>query len=117
MRRRKVLHRGIDYKRTKVEYPDHTNREKVFADEWEKENIARPGLNYGMGILQDLMVIDKSPSLPPYRKLKVPFWITKRDAAITATVIQWLGSNVGFSFLTVCLRKCGYEIRRMKGCE
>lgn len=36
--------------------------------------------------------------------------ITRKDRAIIATFIQWLGSNVGYSFLEATLRKCGLEI-------
>ena len=36
----------------------------------------------------------------------------ERDRIVAATVIQWLGSNVGFGFLEEALRKCGYRIER-----
>lgn len=33
------------------------------------------------------------------------------DGAVTrATVIQWLGSNVGFSFVEECLGEAGYRV-------
>ena len=47
------------------------------------------------------------------RTLTMCFRITKRDACIVATVIQWLGSNVGFDFLRTCLEKCGYRLDRI----
>lgn len=36
--------------------------------------------------------------------------LTRREYQIIATVIQWLGSNVGFAFLQECLRQAGYRI-------
>jgi len=35
---------------------------------------------------------------------------TERDRTVAATVIQWLGSAVGLSFLREALERCGYEI-------
>ena len=36
--------------------------------------------------------------------------VTERDAHVAATVIQWLGTNVGLSFLTRSLQAAGYKI-------
>jgi hypothetical protein len=33
---------------------------------------------------------------------------------LIATVIQWLGSNVGWCFLTGCIERCGYRIIRIE---
>lgn len=112
---KKLLHRGLNYRRTETVYDGWTNREKLFADEWEKENDyeLRSNVNYGMGILQDLMVEQKGdPFELWYYPKTCTFIIKKRDAAIVATVIQWLGSNVGFCFLTTCLEKCGYTLTK-----
>lgn len=35
---------------------------------------------------------------------------TKRDRYVAASVIQWLGTNVGFGFLTNALQKAGYAV-------
>ena len=40
--------------------------------------------------------------------------INERDRMIVATVIQWLGSNVGFSFLHETLKDFGYIIVEKK---
>jgi hypothetical protein len=37
--------------------------------------------------------------------------VTDRERAVAATVIQWLGSPVGFSFLEAAMKDCGYELR------
>src|SRR5687768_10425254 len=37
--------------------------------------------------------------------------VTQRDASVAATIIQWLGTNYGWGFLSEVLRKHGqYEI-------
>jgi hypothetical protein len=36
--------------------------------------------------------------------------MTQRDARVAATVIQWLGTNVGFSFMIETLRQAGYKV-------
>ncbi len=80
--------------------------EKAFADEWRKENDRKysRGINFGYGILQD-MFIDGS-LFRNYAKTV----INKRDRYIVATVMQWLGSNIGRCFLQTVLKKEGYII-------
>lgn len=36
--------------------------------------------------------------------------VSHRDATLAATLMQWLGTSVGFCFLEVALRDCGYKI-------
>lgn len=105
----KMKHKGIFRRRIK-----YNDREKAFADLWEKENEAIKGLDYGYGILQNLMF--KGPNSPNllWGKWNVVFNITQREACIVATVIQWLGTNVGFCFVERALNKCGYRIERIK---
>jgi hypothetical protein len=38
---------------------------------------------------------------------------TVREVAIMASLIQWLGTNVGFAFLESALKRCGYRIERI----
>jgi hypothetical protein len=73
-------------------------KEKILADDWEKENLES-------GILQRLFI---SGSIQWDEKAEVK--INLRDRMIAATVIQWLGSNVGFCFLETCLKKMGYKL-------
>jgi hypothetical protein len=88
--------RGYGYERTQ-----HNALEKAFADAWEQENQPRPGINHGGGILQDLF----------YNRAGRPIHeVTDSERMVAATVVQWLGTNVGFSFLTEILRKQGFRI-------
>lgn len=111
----KVLNRGRKYRRT--EYvdpfnPDAINLEKVFADSWEEENVPEPCFGFGYGILQDLFCEGELPfNLLQGRATHI---INPRERMIVATVIQWLGSNVGFCWLQETLKKGGYEVKRIK---
>lgn len=87
---------------------DFNHREHAFASLWQKENALRRGINHGGGILQDLMVDPNKTWL--WRAI-----ISNRDAAIVATVVQWLGSNVGMDFVRRALKRCGYEVVETEG--
>lgn len=103
------MDRGWLYERT-----EHNPREKAFADEWEKENIPTPGLNHGFGLLQDLFIDGRPFDLDILGKRRLVHRITKAERFVTATVIQWLGSNCGMSFLEEALKKCGYRVDRIR---
>jgi hypothetical protein len=104
-----LIHRSFEHERTK--YPHGSGPvEKAFADAWEKENKEQPGVNYGMGILQDLMVVpSKNWGIFGWHKMRAN--ITPEKAQIVATVIQWLGTNVGFCWLEKTLNDAGYQVR------
>ena len=66
--------------------PEQNNpREVAFAQQWQYEN-------------------DRGPSSQPLIELLIPD-CTDRDARVAATVIQWLGSNVGMSFLDETIKR------------
>lgn len=71
------------------------NRERAFHDQWNKEQYS--GCGSRPLFLQMLVNIDLLP-------------MAQRDATIAATLIQWLGTNVGFSFMEESLKRCGYKI-------
>jgi hypothetical protein len=115
--KKKFLHRGIHFHRVTSGYDP---REEVFAEEWERECQPNRGTNLGRGILQDLMWIDSKTSKRSWfrglaRHGYWAFWIRRRDAAIVATVIQWLGSNCGICFLEQCLKRIGYRLAPING--
>jgi hypothetical protein len=96
------VNRGAFWERTK-----ESPREKALAETWEKENVPTPFLGHGQGLLQDLFSKPgRFGHIVPERTLN----ITNRDRMIAATVIQWLGSNCGFSMLMEALGKCGFMI-------
>lgn len=96
--------RGIRYERVKTNI-----REQSFSDQWFKENQPDPGLNSGQGLLQNLFINDKNP-FSIMGKKEIVERITDRDRRIVATVIQWLGSNVGMCFLADSLKRFDAKI-------
>jgi len=84
-------------------------REKAFHDQWLEENKPLRYVNHGNGLLQDLF-FDRDEN----KKLKCFLEINKRDREIVATVIQWLGTNIGFNFLETVLKIAGYKIEKIK---
>lgn len=94
---------GIRHERIK-----HNVREKAFFVNWLKENIPSPGVNGGRGLLSCLFA--------DYDKVSFSE-ITLRERMIVATVIQWLGSNIGFGFIETTLKDCGYNVISTKDYE
>lgn len=80
--------------------------EKAFHEVWLKWNEPRPGVDYGMGILQDLFIEPAGSMF--FRKWVAE--ISSRERWIVATIIQWLGTAVGMSFLNEALRKVDMQI-------
>lgn len=72
--------------------PERENpREVAFAAQWQDEQRRT---SRGRQLL-DYLLLDTT---------------TDRDRIVAATIIQWLGSGVGFGFLEQALRRCGYKI-------
>lgn len=91
-----LIHESFHVERLK--YNNFKNAEKVFADKWKEECKRLTYRNGGCGKL-DLIVQDSDSPL-----------VTQRDANVAASVIQWLGSNVGRAFISECER----EIKNLK---
>lgn len=95
----------------RVERIKYNDLEKAFHETWLKWNEPRVGVNYGNGTLQDLFI--EKGERPFSRK-----WIadiSNRERWIVATVIQWLGTNVGMAFLHEALGAAGmYIVQKTK---
>jgi hypothetical protein len=100
--------------------PNRENpREVAFAEKWKQEN--EPSRN--LDLLALLFRVPCSRDDPAcvnslglgamggYCKLPIgeP---TERDRIVASTLVQWLGSNVGFGFIQEAIEKCGYKIVR-----
>lgn len=95
----------------------HPNRmmsypERIFVEEFRKENIPEPGLNGGLTLLENLLTPESA-----FEKMKnygfgnrppVPY-ISQRDARVATTIIQWLGTNCGRAFVAQCERLIAAE--------
>lgn len=91
-----VNHNRIDENKIN-EHLDWNNPEKSFSFQWQKEqskNLSNLLMNNSLGI-----------------KIKT----TPKTRIIAATIIQWLGSNIGMNFLKTVLKEEGYEIKKIDG--
>ncbi len=102
--------RGIHWDRTRAAKGPTSDRERAFAEEWADD---------GEGVLSILLDVTNggwrqinepgAPSLGLSDLLKNP-GPNERDRVVAATVVQWLGTNVGFSFLVAALLHARYKI-------
>lgn len=76
---------------------EQVRRECAFAEEWHREN------NPHSSLPDTLMA-----NLPDY---ELP--LSLRELRLVATMMQWLGSHVGFSYLTRALERCGYRLEKI----
>lgn len=92
-------------KRIADSLPEHWRYiEKALADQWEYEN--RPNAwNHEDGLLSALMEGTVLHENPP--ELGGSSELTVRERRIVATVIQWLGTNCGRSFLYEATARMG----------
>ncbi|MDF8365091.1 MULTISPECIES: helix-turn-helix domain-containing protein [Achromobacter] len=87
-----IVHRGERFERTlrELHWRDR-QREAALANDWEEANKHRP-----TGIAPHMAGLVENH--------------TQAQASAVATVVQWLGSEVGFAFLNEALKKAGYEV-------
>lgn len=90
-----------------IERTRYCIRERAFAEKWIAENKRHQ--NYGKhsdDLIQKLF--NRSSEIFPTQRAKLR--VTARERFIVATVIQWLGTNIGFAWLTEVLDLIGYKI-------
>ena len=87
-------------------HPDRLSRkpEMVYAEEWKRHNERRSGINRGYTYLEWILC----PSSQQY-----PGPVSERDAQVAASVIQWLGTNVGLGFIQTCEQKIKQSDRQI----
>lgn len=87
-------HQGLHHNRTRYDLQfEDRKREAALANAWEAQNDKESGSGEILGQL-----------VPHY---------TQDQATAVATAIQWLGSEVGFEFLSSALAAAGYEIKEI----
>ena len=86
-------HVGFEAQRVVFAQSGMERLEQVLAFRWMEENSDE------WCLLDDLVVCNDNK-----------FGATQRDAAVAATVIQWLGTAVGYSFLKRCFEEAGFKI-------
>lgn len=111
-----LTHRGVMAHRLNYDQKWHGNRrENAFALAWERENAMTGELRVTgatrdeRGIL-DSLLSERSNMLFYDEKRLAPY--NQEAAVIAATVMQWLGTNIGFGWLENTLDEAGYTIAR-----
>lgn len=86
----KEIRRLIDPPHVSLQPKRLTNdAERLYAEHWRKQNIRQPAINHGYTALEWILC-------PEGRR--TPERVTLRDAAVAASVIQWLGTSCGHGF-------------------
>lgn len=115
-RRIRPLRRHMSFEVSRL---DHVAREgdteSAFADVWMAENHPElnRSINGGLGILWDLIGFGTEREWPFGRTEGPCYPVTTRDARVAATVVQWLGTNCGMSFLALALKQAGYRMEKI----
>lgn len=97
----KLIESAIDPEHISLQRDRLTNpSERIYWEEWLKEQERHPGLNHGFTMLEFVLC----PSGQAY-----PDRPTQRDAHVAASVIQWIGTNCGRGFVDKCERRIEKE--------
>lgn len=83
-------------------------RERIFVEEWAKENQAHHG-ECNSYVLQHILSTEKRQTLGG--PVPVLDYVSQRDAHVATSVIQWLGTNCGQSFLHIVNRRIEQEMK------
>lgn len=77
--------------------------ERIYAEHWKRQNTRSPGLNGGYTLLEHLLCPRERPAgesfKDPMTGREIPERVSERDAAVAASVVQWLGTNCGQAFI------------------
>jgi hypothetical protein len=117
--RAKAKHRGIDYYRVLLDRQQKCEgMEATFADEWARENAERGPIIDQLAMLPCRRGDEgaaETRGIGGYQRCALEGGANARDRVVAATIVQWLGTNVGSSFLYETLRKCGYKLVKDEG--
>lgn len=76
--------------------------ERVYYDRWVQEQD--PGRRQGVGLLGWILAVPTSPAWA-----RAPWPVSRRDAFVAASLVQWLGTNIGHGFVMEAERQIGRE--------
>lgn len=94
------MHKGLHYDRIEANNINRNGLERAFAEGWIAEQKKWNTLTI---LLDDVREIGHSGHPEP----------SVRDKQVAATVVQWLGSNVGRAFVEEIFKSCGYRIEKV----
>ncbi len=93
-----LYHRSLPSSLARIESGVYSQTEEEFARQWEARGR------------ETLHVILSDAKVPKsWQRLD------QRTVTLIATVVQWLGTNIGYGFLRSVLKACGEDIGRMDG--
>lgn len=98
LKRRSFVHQTLSSPRRRRDGSPSAKRESAFFEQWLHEQRDDGSTPMCRGMFESWGISDETP----------------REVAIMASLIQWLGTNVGFAFLESALKRCGYRIERVK---
>lgn len=78
--------------------------ERIYYEKWCEDNKRSPGINGGFTLIEHLL------STKPYKRdaltaRNIPPPVSQHDMSIATTIIQWLGTSCGSSFIQSCERE------------
>ncbi|MCK5018717.1 MAG: hypothetical protein KAS32_16770 [Candidatus Peribacteraceae bacterium] len=76
---------------------DYNIAERLYLEEWLKQNDPLQMTNYGIPLLNRLLTPENKNEQTVFQEATIN--PTKRDKEVAAAIIQWLGTNVGQSFM------------------
>ncbi len=94
LKRRSFVHQSLCTPNRRMS----NKREKAFFEQWLHEQRDDGSTPMCRGLFESWGIQDETP----------------REVAIMASLIQWLGTNVGFCFLESALKRCGYRITKIE---
>ena len=83
--------------------------ERIYVEEWREICKRRTGIDGGYGTLELLLVKKYRKNIISGRHDPIVEHVTQRDYEVATSVIQWLGTNCGASFINQCEQRVSKE--------
>jgi hypothetical protein len=106
-------HEGLHSHRLRCDDP---GLELEFAALWAEWCRGRKGINSGVGTF-DMLTTEPhadDPLMMIWRSRRPTIAVDDSHKAVAATVVQWLGTNIGQSFIHEAMRRAGYKVHLEK---
>ena len=84
--------------------------ERIYLEEWQKENEREPAVNHGRGALECILT-EQVAGFPLGGGGFILRGVSQRDAEVAASVVQWLATNCGGAFLARCEKRIKEETK------
>lgn len=108
MSEEKVVHESLH--KDRLDHPASA-LERAYAAAWREENVK--SWQFGGPLLQVLLTVGPENPFAIFvdtEKRKRVYEVNQRDAHVAATVVQWLGTNIGRMFVEDILKGEGFKL-------